>query len=233
MRPVRVLLRRHPAVVARTWSIVALDGDKQRALGMVGQLATDHPRLPILTVSARQPGPAAVAPAGGQALPDPAGHPGGPGRGPAAVAERSCRRRPSRPGGSIQAAEGGRPDHQRARVAGRGRVHEHRGQPGRHPGQPPGQPGGPDRPGPGHGGRRHRHRAAGQRQPQHGGPGPEHRAAGHELPEAGAGQAPGDRLVRPPPPAGDPRNRGHPRRPRRTHSKLAQDQLHPPDPGPE
>src|SRR4051812_9560309 len=31
--------------------IVALDGDKQRALGMVGQLATDHPRLPILTVS--------------------------------------------------------------------------------------------------------------------------------------------------------------------------------------
>jgi pilus assembly protein CpaE len=32
--------------------IVALDGDKQRALGMVGQLATDHPRLPILTVSA-------------------------------------------------------------------------------------------------------------------------------------------------------------------------------------
>lgn len=32
--------------------IVALDGDKHRALGMVGQLATDHPRLPILTVSA-------------------------------------------------------------------------------------------------------------------------------------------------------------------------------------
>src|SRR3954462_11262563 len=45
--------------------IVALDGDKQRALGMgpgagdrrgalgrVGQLATDPPRLPILTVSA-------------------------------------------------------------------------------------------------------------------------------------------------------------------------------------
>ncbi len=31
--------------------IVALDGDKQRALGMVGQLAADHPRLPILTVS--------------------------------------------------------------------------------------------------------------------------------------------------------------------------------------
>src|SRR5437588_9305250 len=32
--------------------IVALDGDKNKALGMVGQLATDHPRLPILTVSA-------------------------------------------------------------------------------------------------------------------------------------------------------------------------------------
>jgi pilus assembly protein CpaE len=32
--------------------IVALDGDKNRALGTVGQLATDHPRLPILTVSA-------------------------------------------------------------------------------------------------------------------------------------------------------------------------------------
>jgi pilus assembly protein CpaE len=32
--------------------IVALDSDKQRALGMVGQLAADHPRLPILTVSA-------------------------------------------------------------------------------------------------------------------------------------------------------------------------------------
>src|SRR3954463_5391294 len=32
--------------------IVALDGDKQRALGMVGTLAADHPRLPILTVSA-------------------------------------------------------------------------------------------------------------------------------------------------------------------------------------
>src|SRR5436190_14445096 len=31
--------------------IVALDGDKARALSMVGQLATDHPRLPILTVS--------------------------------------------------------------------------------------------------------------------------------------------------------------------------------------
>src|SRR5262245_52226595 len=32
--------------------IVALDGDKNRALGTVGQLAIDHPRLPILTVSA-------------------------------------------------------------------------------------------------------------------------------------------------------------------------------------
>lgn len=32
--------------------IVALDSDKQRALGMVGQLASEHPRLPILTVSA-------------------------------------------------------------------------------------------------------------------------------------------------------------------------------------
>jgi pilus assembly protein CpaE len=32
--------------------IVALDGDKPRALGMVGQLAADHPRLPIVTVSA-------------------------------------------------------------------------------------------------------------------------------------------------------------------------------------
>ena len=32
--------------------IVALDGDKNKALGMVGQLATDYPRLPILTVSA-------------------------------------------------------------------------------------------------------------------------------------------------------------------------------------
>ena len=31
--------------------IVALDGDKAKALGMVGQLAADHPRLPILTVS--------------------------------------------------------------------------------------------------------------------------------------------------------------------------------------
>src|SRR6476646_10480483 len=31
--------------------IVALDGDKQKALGMVGQLSTEHPRLPILTVS--------------------------------------------------------------------------------------------------------------------------------------------------------------------------------------
>jgi pilus assembly protein CpaE len=32
--------------------IVSLDGDKQRALGMVGQLAADYPRLPIVTVSA-------------------------------------------------------------------------------------------------------------------------------------------------------------------------------------
>jgi pilus assembly protein CpaE len=32
--------------------IVALDGDRQRALSMVGQLAIDHPGLPILTVSA-------------------------------------------------------------------------------------------------------------------------------------------------------------------------------------
>jgi pilus assembly protein CpaE len=32
--------------------IVALDGDKPRALAMVGQLAADYPRLPILTVSA-------------------------------------------------------------------------------------------------------------------------------------------------------------------------------------
>ena len=31
--------------------IVALDGDKAKALGMVGQLAADHPRLPIVTVS--------------------------------------------------------------------------------------------------------------------------------------------------------------------------------------
>lgn len=31
--------------------VVALDGDKNRALGMVGQLAADHPRLPIVTVS--------------------------------------------------------------------------------------------------------------------------------------------------------------------------------------
>jgi pilus assembly protein CpaE len=31
--------------------IIALDGDKTRALGMVGQLAADYPRLPILTVS--------------------------------------------------------------------------------------------------------------------------------------------------------------------------------------
>ena len=32
--------------------IVALDSDKQRALGMVGQLSAEHPKLPILTVSA-------------------------------------------------------------------------------------------------------------------------------------------------------------------------------------
>lgn len=32
--------------------IVALDSDKGKALGMVGQLAADHPRLPIVTVSA-------------------------------------------------------------------------------------------------------------------------------------------------------------------------------------
>jgi pilus assembly protein CpaE len=32
-------------------AIVALDGDKQRALGMVGQLAHDYSRLPIVTVS--------------------------------------------------------------------------------------------------------------------------------------------------------------------------------------
>jgi pilus assembly protein CpaE len=31
--------------------IIALDGDRNRALGMVGQLAADYPRLPILTVS--------------------------------------------------------------------------------------------------------------------------------------------------------------------------------------
>src|SRR5262245_29277427 len=31
--------------------MIALDGDKMRALGMVGQLAADYPRLPILTVS--------------------------------------------------------------------------------------------------------------------------------------------------------------------------------------
>jgi pilus assembly protein CpaE len=31
--------------------IVALDGDKQKALGMVGQLASEYPRMPILTVS--------------------------------------------------------------------------------------------------------------------------------------------------------------------------------------
>jgi pilus assembly protein CpaE len=31
--------------------IVALDGEKQKALGMVGQLNTEHPRMPILTVS--------------------------------------------------------------------------------------------------------------------------------------------------------------------------------------
>jgi len=32
-------------------AIVSLDGDKQRALGMVGQLAHDYPQLPIVTVS--------------------------------------------------------------------------------------------------------------------------------------------------------------------------------------
>jgi pilus assembly protein CpaE len=32
-------------------AIVSLDGDKQRALGMVGQLAHDYPGLPIVTVS--------------------------------------------------------------------------------------------------------------------------------------------------------------------------------------
>src|SRR5688572_31784922 len=32
-------------------AIVALDGDKHRALQMIGQLSIEHPRLPILTIS--------------------------------------------------------------------------------------------------------------------------------------------------------------------------------------
>src|SRR5688572_7659227 len=33
-------------------AIIALDGDKPRALGLVGELATHYPRMPMLTVSA-------------------------------------------------------------------------------------------------------------------------------------------------------------------------------------
>src|SRR5262245_65027146 len=32
-------------------AVVSLDGDKHRALQMIGQLAVEHPRLPILTIS--------------------------------------------------------------------------------------------------------------------------------------------------------------------------------------
>src|SRR3954454_20995362 len=32
-------------------AIVSLDGDKPRALQMIGQLSVEHPRLPILTIS--------------------------------------------------------------------------------------------------------------------------------------------------------------------------------------
>src|SRR5215203_4217733 len=32
-------------------AIVALDGDKAKALAMIGQLSAEHPQLPILTIS--------------------------------------------------------------------------------------------------------------------------------------------------------------------------------------
>src|SRR5947207_11809660 len=32
-------------------AVVALDADKNRALSMIGQLSTEHPKLPILTIS--------------------------------------------------------------------------------------------------------------------------------------------------------------------------------------
>src|SRR3954469_18447561 len=32
-------------------AIVALDGDKTRALTMIGQISAEHPKLPILTIS--------------------------------------------------------------------------------------------------------------------------------------------------------------------------------------
>src|SRR5437016_13786 len=32
-------------------AIVALDADKNKALGMIGQLSVEHPKLPILTIS--------------------------------------------------------------------------------------------------------------------------------------------------------------------------------------
>ena len=201
---------------------------------MVGQLAAEYPRLPILTVSSDSQALLQSLQRGAKhflthpvTLED-----------LLAALRRSLSEAPSsrdRAGGPRMpaGAEDGRPDHQRPRLPRRGRVHEPRRQPGRDPGRRPGQLGRPDRPRPGAGRRGHRPRTAGQRQHQHGRPGAEHRAAGHELPEAGAGQAPGDRAVDPAPPAGDRRNRRHPRRPRGTHSELAQDQLHAPGPRPE
>ena len=50
--PLRVLLRRHPASPARTWCIVSLDSDQNKALQLIGQLTQVSPDLPILAVSA-------------------------------------------------------------------------------------------------------------------------------------------------------------------------------------
>ena len=68
--------------------IVSLDGDKQRALGMVGQLAHDYAHLPIITVSMDQCGPVAIAATWRQALPDQPRDAGRSRRCPTPIAQR-------------------------------------------------------------------------------------------------------------------------------------------------
>ena len=115
---------------------MALDGDKHRALGMVGQLATDHPRLPILTVSSDSQALLQSLQRGAKHfLTQPVTLEDLVGALRRSLSETGTER-PTGPAGR-QAPQGGRPDHQRPRVPRRGRVYEHRGQPGRHPGRHP------------------------------------------------------------------------------------------------
>ena len=143
--------------------IIALDGDKTRALGMVGQLAADYPRLPILTVSSDSQALLQSLQRGAKhfltqpvTLEDLVS-------GLTAVTGRcTVQQRAGRRTANAGRTEDGRPDHQRARLPRRCRVHEHRGQPGGDAGRLAGKLGRPDRPRPGDGRRGHRGRTAGR-----------------------------------------------------------------------